>query len=688
MTHYTNIRKPILMLIFGVIILILITFMSVACGLGHRSVRNNSIDNRTILSNSGVKVRVFDENGNAINNPSEQYKLDITQSGKIRQVVVSLKREISTRSNYLEVRFDGTRLYPTDIQTGSALMQHKPLVYTGSPESGMVICAQVIPSQKKFKVNGELLRLDFVAGSHQVRTVSAFNQDPTKDPIIANTSADPIEKNKIYWTIKLRGEGNNNQLFDFADFGIVGARYGALASEAGCEVADADGKGKVDFADFGIIGANYNKGIGGLKLWRDDKTNPSTLLGILDTSGKIKGDFSIEKTANKPLLSGFKQYWYTCSGSGQYIKMALLDVNGFDVSGHVKVVDTLFGQGDWYMFGRVPTHNRRSPFYGPTTNALKWTFKTDGPIMSSSAIGVEGTIYVGSDDFHIYAVNPNGTIKWKFKTGAKVSCSPAIGTDGTVYVGSYDNNLYALNSNGTEKWIFKTGNWVYSSPAIGSDGTVYFGSHDKYLYALNSNGTEKWKFKTSETVLSSPAIGPDGTVYVGSHDNYLYAINPNGTEKWKFKTQDWVYSSPAIDENGVVYVGSFDSYIYAVNPDGSEKWKFKTGMTINNSPAIGPDGTVYIGSQDTYLYAVNPDGSEKWKFKTGGEVSSSPAISFDGTIYVGSDNLYAIKPVGNLKWYHTTGGIIYSSPVIGSDGTIFVGCFDGKLYAIGPGEGK
>ena len=69
--------------------------------------------------------------------------------------------------------------------------------------------------------------------------------------------------------------------------------------------------------------------------------------------------------------------------------------------------------------------------------------------------------------------------------------SSAIGSDGTIYVGDYDTNLYAINPDGSKKWAFKTGSTtthggaVQSSPAIGSDGTIYFGSADNNLYAIN-----------------------------------------------------------------------------------------------------------------------------------------------------------------------------------------------------------
>ena len=62
--------------------------------------------------------------------------------------------------------------------------------------------------------------------------------------------------------------------------------------------------------------------------------------------------------------------------------------------------------------------------------------------------------------------------KWVFPTGGSVFSSPAIGADGTLYVGSSDGNLYAINSDGTQKWAFLTGGSVSSSPAIGADALM------------------------------------------------------------------------------------------------------------------------------------------------------------------------------------------------------------------------
>ena len=85
-------------------------------------------------------------------------------------------------------------------------------------------------------------------------------------------------------------------------------------------------------------------------------------------------------------------------------------------------------------------------------------------------------------------VQKPGIVLWEFETGGVVESCTAIGSDGTVYVGSNEHKiLYAINGkSGLKLWEFDTGWLVHSSPAIGSDGTVYVGSNDK-LYAIKTD---------------------------------------------------------------------------------------------------------------------------------------------------------------------------------------------------------
>lgn len=238
------------------------------------------------------------------------------------------------------------------------------------------------------------------------------------------------------------------------------------------------------------------------------------------------------------------------------------------------------------------------------------------------------------------------TLKWRYKAGGFVVSFPTIGTDGTIYFGSADSFLYAINPDGSLRWRYKAEDWVKPSPAIGADGTIYFGSGD-HLYALNPDGTLKWKRETG--TISSLAIGADGTIYLGSaYAFYVYAMNPDGSLKWQYDLEPtvWSCSSPAIGADGTIYFSAkfFDDLdvFYAISPDGSLQGEYDIGYLTEPFPVIGADGRVYFGSAG-YLFAINPGGPPTWYLTKNGplrwyitEAAVGLAIGADGTVYFSS----------------------------------------------------
>src|SRR5688572_15644344 len=146
----------------------------------------------------------------------------------------------------------------------------------------------------------------------------------------------------------------------------------------------------------------------------------------------------------------------------------------------------------------------------------------------------------------------------------EIVSSPAVGPDGTVYIGvrvgsassaNPSGILFALNPNGTEKWRFTAPDWIDSTVAAAADGTIYFGCWNGVLYSLRADGTKRWEYKAGAFIASSPAISADGTLYVGAGSN-LVAVNSDGSLKWSFPAADWIDSSPAIAPDGSIVVGS------------------------------------------------------------------------------------------------------------------------------------
>ena len=148
----------------------------------------------------------------------------------------------------------------------------------------------------------------------------------------------------------------------------------------------------------------------------------------------------------------------------------------------------------------------------------KWAFATQGSIGSSPPSARTAPSTSGRRIIISMPSTRTAAQKWAFLTGG-IDSSPAIGTDGTIYVGSWDNNLYAVNPNGSQKWACLTGGSVNASPAIGADGTIYVGSQDDNLYAINAaDGRQQWAFTTGSGIWTSPVVGANGTIYLAAED--------------------------------------------------------------------------------------------------------------------------------------------------------------------------
>lgn len=316
-----------------------------------------------------------------------------------------------------------------------------------------------------------------------------------------------------------------------------------------------------------------------------------------------------------------------------------------------------------------------------------------------------------------------GTVAWKFKANGKLISSPAV-TRSTVYIGSSDGNMYAVNrGDGSLRWKFPTRGSVNSSPAV-SQGLVMFTSVDGNFYALDAEtGTTKWTFKTAgerrytapgihgatphtqimadpfDLFLSSPTIA-GGIAYFGSGDTYVYALDvASGALKWKFKTGDVVHASPAV-ANGTVFIGSWDRNMYALDAaSGNMKWKFETGQDtviynqigIASSAAVS-NGMVFFGCRDGHFYALDAKtGAQRWSHDNRkGWVIASPAV-VNGVVYFPTSDGTRFKALdaatGELKFNIANKYVSFSSPAIVNNVAYF-GSSDGWLHAVDITAGK
>jgi outer membrane protein assembly factor BamB len=325
------------------------------------------------------------------------------------------------------------------------------------------------------------------------------------------------------------------------------------------------------------------------------------------------------------------------------------------------------------------------------TNVWSWVFQTSGSVTSSPAIGRDGTIYIGSSDCKLYAINPDGTLKWQFSSSnenGRFSSSPAISVDESIYIGCDDYNLYAINADGTLKWKRDLGGQVFSSPAIGSDQTIYVGSANNRMHAYDTNGDAKtgWPYVTGGSVFASPAIGTNGTIYVGCMDQYFYAIHPDGTLYWRTNLGGAIFSSPAVGTNAIV-TGCDNGKVYGIDSSGTVIWSSDTGSMVRSSPAFDDNmWYFYIGNQNGNFYRLNStDGHIYTNFTASGAILASPVRGYDHSTFVCTldGKLYNLFGLGLTNiWTHTNLGCIVSSPVLGENGMLYFGSVNSNVYAL------
>ena len=146
----------------------------------------------------------------------------------------------------------------------------------------------------------------------------------------------------------------------------------------------------------------------------------------------------------------------------------------------------------------------------------------------------------------LHAFNTDGSIKWTFPAANWIDSTPAVSSDGTIYVGSWDNKIYAIDSdNGDKIWEYETNSYVVASPAIGADGKIYVGSKDSIFYAFENNGSVAWEYFAGQPISSSAALGQDGTIYFEMKKTF-HAVNPDGTAKWTYEVEDIVDTNKSI----------------------------------------------------------------------------------------------------------------------------------------------
>jgi outer membrane protein assembly factor BamB len=271
--------------------------------------------------------------------------------------------------------------------------------------------------------------------------------------------------------------------------------------------------------------------------------------------------------------------------------------------------------------GKLVAINRLAPGYTegvPQRSKGEWTYpsgvKSVGAIVGSPVV-VDGTLYVGSSDGKLYAIDGvYGEKKWEFDTGGKIWTSPVV-EGGVVYVSNYSRKLFAVSSaDGTLIWQTELPSSIASSPAVSGDN-VYLGTFDNHLYAIDrTSGKEKWSFEGGNWFWSTPIV-KDGIVYAGCLDNKVYAIDAGtGRELWQFVADGPIVSKPVL-ANNLIVVASQTGDLYVIDSDkGSLVKSVHIGYPVM-APLFVEENMVYVHAGNFCVYSIDMKSGEKaWEF--------------------------------------------------------------------------
>jgi outer membrane protein assembly factor BamB len=248
------------------------------------------------------------------------------------------------------------------------------------------------------------------------------------------------------------------------------------------------------------------------------------------------------------------------------------------------------------------------------TGNKQWNFSAEYPIHSNPVVGLDGTVYFGSEAGNLYALDSTGSPKWNYTYIYNVTYGPfwgsaTLGLNGRVLqLGMYNEFICSFYAdNGTLDWcrelevpVSRIVKLTIGNLAVSDDGTI-FGAYSTELFVFAPNGTILQPFLPFLGVGSSPSIGRNGYIYIGTNSAF-WCIHPNGTLLWEYPISQ-VYSTASVAYDGSVFVGGYNGPFSCLNgTTGEVKWSIEMSG-LKASAAIGPDGSLYITAGNQTLYA-------------------------------------------------------------------------------------
>lgn len=348
------------------------------------------------------------------------------------------------------------------------------------------------------------------------------------------------------------------------------------------------------------------------------------------------------------------------------VNLGLMKSNGCHASTHILILLLLVGA---------------SGLSGQDQDAtFLWRYSTGGKIRGRPAVTESGTVYVVSEDRHLYAFDEfTGTPIWRSYLKDRVWGGLSIGIDGTIYASLKKGDLLAINPFGGVAWRYEADGIPVGDPAVGGDGTLYYTLDTGELHAIAHNGIARWSVVLKAQPTTGPAVGRSGDIYVGCVNRQVYAYRPWGEESWNAVLAGNP-TEPAIAAGKLLVYGTDYGSLVVISESGRILWD-----VVFSAPVLAPvsnDENIYAATRDGQVISTTLDGQIRWKADLATHIKSSVALTAGGEfLAISSGNqLLRVRDDGSLsgRWPMTYASDRY---VLSSRGSLIFARDDWLVYA-------
>ncbi|WP_165043815.1 PKD domain-containing protein [Dysgonomonas sp. ZJ709] len=376
--------------------------------------------------------------------------------------------EQNPKHTYANAGFIKIKLTVTDDRGESAVREKTIYVRASlTPGNFQVLWTQTFETSSTLRSvspavgdNGDIYVTSNKLKLHSYSPIGMLNWsfDLAKDGAVGNQEGSPsVDSDGTIYIGVGQGTGNTNAYLYAVN--ADGSEKWNLQIGVGARVAYTS---PVISSDGNI--AIGNRGTGGAVKLVDRNKN---LVWSAIPSGGVGGAIAVAKNgtiySGSTGTNGFASISPTGKISSDYLG------SGYGANGTCPAIDE---SGNVYLVlnngstGTLVSYNQ--------SGVKNWEYPASGSItQGGSAIGTDGTIYMGSQDGTFYAINKGGSLKWTYLNGSSITCVPAIDSEGNIHFTDESGNYTIVGANGTKKTQVKLGTKIWSSPVISEYGIIY-----------------------------------------------------------------------------------------------------------------------------------------------------------------------------------------------------------------------